>query len=318
MNKKLAISVAVIAVLLLIVIISNVKRSRDVPELPEIKAGSDEILINREAGVIRLFKKDGKWVAGDKAYPADANKAGEIEKRFKEMRLTDLISSKGYYSRYDLTPDKYVEVILKKGDTILRRFKVGKKSPTNRHTFVKIDDRPEIYLAEGTFDMVLNKELDDFRDREVLKVGRDAVSALTVEYQGMNFAFTRTREAKTDTGAGKKNDEKKQKGQAWGSWTCRGYETVKLNDSMVDGLVQALDPLRAASFLDMPKEALTQRVCSVQVKAGEREMILTVYRYNEKYAAATSEYPYVFEVEKYAIERFFITGIDRFRAAVKQ
>ena len=317
MNRKIAISVAVIAVLILIIIISNVKHSPEVPDLPKIDASADEILINREAGVIRLFKKDGKWVAGEKAYPADAKKAAEIEKRFKEMLLTDLISSKGYYSRYDLTPDKYVEVILKKGDTILRRFKVGKKSPTNRHTFVKIDDRPEIYLAEGTFDMVLNKELDDFRDREVLKVGRDAVSALTVEYQGMHFAFTRTREVKKADEAGKKNEAEKPHVPAWGPWTCRGYETVKLNDSMVDGLVQALDPLRAASFLDMPKEALTQRVCSVQVKADDREMILTVYRHNDKYAAATSEYPYVFEVEKYAIERFFITGIDRFRAAAK-
>jgi len=164
---------------------------------------------------------------------------------------------------------------------------------------------------------VLNKEQDDFRDREVLKVNRGAVSAFTVEYQGMSFAFTRAKEAKPADKSAKKNGAGKPQGPAWGPWTCRGYETVKLNDPMVDGLVQALDPLRAASFLDMPKEALTQRVCSVQVKADDREMILTVYRHNDKYAAATSEYPYVFEVEKYAIERFFITGIDRFRAAAK-
>ncbi len=317
MNKKIVISVSIIAVLILYIIIANVKHLPDAPDLPSIEVKSDEILINREAGVIKLFKKDGKWVAGDKAYPADAKQIEVIEKRFKEMRLTDLISSKGYYSRYDLTPDKYVEVILKKGDSILRRFKIGKKSPTNRHTFVKIDDRPEIFLAEGTFDIVLNKELNDFRDKEVLKIRRDAVSAFTVEHQGMAFVFTRTKEAKADARAAKKKDAKQPKGPAWGPWICRGFETVKLNDSMVDNLLQSLDPLRATSFLDMPKEALTQQVCSIKVKAYEKEIILTVYRNNDKYAAATSEYPYVFEVDKYAIERFFLTGVNRFRSPAK-
>ena len=310
MNKKIAISVSIIAVLLLYIILANVKRSPDVPQLPKIDAKADEILINREAGVIRLFKKDGNWVAGDKAYPADVKQVEEIEKRFKEMSLTDLISSKGYYAKYDLTPDKYVEVILKKGETILRRFKIGKKSPTMRHTFVKIDDRPEIYLAEGTFDIVLNKNLDDFRDRDVLKIKRDAVSSFSVEYQGATFAFARTKAATAD-------GKKVEKQAAWGPWSCRGYETVKLNDGMVDGLLQSLDPLRAASFLDMPKEALTQRVCSLQVRVDDKDIILTIYRDNGKYAAAASEYPYVFEVDRYTAEKFFITGLDRLKAAAK-
>lgn len=67
--------------------------------------------------------------------------------------------------------------------------------------------------------------------------------------------------------------------------------------------------------MDMPKEALTQRVCSIQVRAYDKDIILTVYRNDGKYAAATSEYPYVFEVEKHTIEKFFITGMDRFKAA---
>ncbi|MBP7737815.1 MAG: DUF4340 domain-containing protein [Spirochaetes bacterium] len=318
MNKKIIISVSIIAVLILYIIIANVRRSPDAPDLPVIDAKADEILINREAGVIRLYKKDGKWVTGDKAFPADLKQVEEIEKRFKEMRLTDLISSKGYYSRYDLTPDKYVEVMLKKGETILRRFKIGKKGPTNRHTFVKIDDRPEVFLAEGTFEIVLNKTQDDFRDREIIKIRRDAVSAFTVEYQGMAFAFSRTKEAKAAGKKADKKDAKKPQEPAWGPWTCRGYETVKLNDPMVDNLIQALEPLRASSFPDMPKEALTQKVCTVQVKANGKDIILTMYRNNDKYAAAASDYPYVFEVDKYVVERFFITGLDKFRAAAKQ
>lgn len=317
MNKKIIISVSIIAVLILYIVIANVKRSPDTPDLPAIDAKADEILINREAGVIRLYMKDGKWVTGEKAFPADAKQVEEIEKSFKEIRLTDLISSKGYYSRYDLTPDKYVEVILKQGEANLRRFKIGKKGPTNRHTFVKIDDRPEVFLAEGTFEMVLNKTQDDFRDKEIVKIRRDAVSAFTVEHRGMVFAFTRTKETKAAGNKADKKDAKKPQEPAWGPWTCRGYEAVKLNDAMVDSLLQVLEPLRASSFPDMPKEALAQKVCTVQVKAPDKDIVLTVYRNNGTYAAAASDYPYVFEVDRYVVERFFITGIDRFRAAAK-
>ncbi len=285
MNKKIIISVSIIAVLMLYVIIANVKHSPDTPDLPAIDAKADEILINREAGVIRLYLKEGKWVTGDKAFPADAKQVEEIEKRFKEVRLTDLISSKGYYSRYDLTPDKYVEVILKKDEANLRRFKIGKKGPTNRHTFVKIR--------------------------------RDAVSAFTVEHRGMVFAFTRTKDAKGGDTKGAKKDAKKPQEPAWGPWTCRGYEAVKLNDAMVDNLLQALEPLRASSFPDMPKEALAQKVCTVQVKAFDKDIVLTVYRNNGTYAAVASDCPYVFEVDRYLVERFFLTGIDKFKAAAK-
>lgn len=314
MNKKILISVSIIAVLILYIIVANLKHSSDVPDLPVIQAGANEILINREAGVVKLFMKDGKWVVGDKAYPADPKQVEEIQKRFKEIRLTDLISSKGYYAKYDLTPDKYAEIILKKGDVILRKFKIGKKSSTNRHTFVRLDDRPEIYLAEGTFDIVLNKSADDFRDREVLKIKTDAVSAITVDYRGMTFAFSRAKEKAVIAG---KKEAGKAKTPVWGPWTCRGFETVTLDAARVNALVQVLDPLRALSFPDIAKETLAQQICEVRIRAYNKDIILTVYNKDNTYVAATSEYPYVFEVDKYTIEKFFISGIEGFKAVGK-
>ncbi|HQL84082.1 MAG TPA: hypothetical protein PK307_17925, partial [Spirochaetota bacterium] len=133
MGKRIGISVGIIAVLLLYVIIANIRRSPDVPDLSLPDGAIDEILVTRSLGTIRIFKKDGKWVVTDEAFPADAKIIGELEKRFREIRLSDLISSKGYYARYDLTPDKYTEVIFKKGDKAIQDFKIGKKSSTSQH-----------------------------------------------------------------------------------------------------------------------------------------------------------------------------------------
>jgi hypothetical protein len=317
MNKKILISCSIIAVLILYIIVTNIKRSGDVLDLPKWDGNADEVLITSNDGAIKLFKKEGKWVAGENAYPADAKAIGEIEKRFKEIHITDLISSKGYYAKYDLTPDKYIEVILKKGDATLRKFKIGKKSSTNRHTFIRVDDRPEIYLAEGTFDLVLNKTLDDFRDREVLKINRGSVSSFTVDYQGRVFAFSRESEKKTDSKDAAKNSGKKAVQPSWGNWICRGYETVQLDKTKVETLLQSLDPLRASAFPETPKEELPQRVCTVQIKAGQKDIALTIYKKNNIYVGTTSEIPYIFAVDKWNIEKLFITGIETFKAGSK-
>lgn len=317
MNKKILISCSIIAVLLLYIIVSNVKRSNDVPNLPKWEGSADEVLITSREGVIKLYKKEGNWVAGENAYPADAKVIGEIEKRFKEIHLADLISSKGYYAKYDLTPDKYIEVILKKGGTTLRKFKIGKKSSTNRHTFIRINDQPEIYLADGTFDIVLNKSLDDFRDREVLKVNREAVSAFTVEYLGRTYAFSREQVKKEDEKSAAKNGGKKPARLSWGNWRCRGYESVQLDKSKVEALLQSLDPLRASSFPETPKKRLPWKVCTVQIKSGQKDITLTIYKEDALYMATTSEIPYIFTVDKWNIEKLFITGIETFKSSSK-
>lgn len=317
MNKKIAISISIIGVLLLYLIATNIKRSGDIPDLPKMEGSADEIIVTGGSGVVNLIKKDGRWTTGENGYPADAKKIGEIEKRFGEIRLTDLISSKGYYARYDLTPDKYGEVIIKKKGAIFRKFKIGKKSPTGRHTFMRIGDRPEIYLAEGTFDLVLNKTIEDFREREMLKIMPDTVSEITVERGGMTLSFYRTAEKKAED---KKPADKNAKkgGTAWGSWMCRGYEGVRLDNARVNALVSALNPLRASSFPDIKSEAMPPKVCTVKVRAARKEVQLALFKKGDEYIATTSENPFAFGLERWGAEKFLVTGIDHFMAPAKK
>ncbi len=306
MSKRIGISIGIIAVLLLYVVIANISRSPDVPDLSLPDGAIDEILITRSVGTIRIFKKEGKWVVSDEAYPADAKIIGELEKRFREIRLSDLISSKGYYARYDLTPDKYTEVIFKKGDKAIQDFKIGKKSSTSQHTFVKIDNRPEIYLSEGTFDIVINRTQDDFRDREVLKIGPGDVTAFSVNYLGREFVFTKEAAQKP----GEKDAKKAARKPVGERWVCSAFPDVALDAGRINSLLQGLDPLRATSFPDIKKEILPQRLCMLQIKALNKEIILTLFKKDDQYIATTSENPYVYGVDKWSVEKFLLTGLD--------
>lgn len=311
MNKKIVISISVMAVLLVYIVIANMKRSSDVPDLPRWEGSADEIIITRPSGTIQLHRKEGRWVINDEAYPADGKVVADIEKQFREIRLSDLISRKGFYNKYDLTPDKYSEVIIKKGDAIFRKFKLGKKSSTGRHTFIRIDDRPDIYLAEGTFDLTLIKTLDDHRDKNVASIKKDSVSEFTIEYQGSRLTLSREKKG----GHGKKDkDEKKT---AVERWTITGQETVPVDAGKVDAILAGLDPLRASSFMEIQKETLSQRVCAIQVRTGKKEISITIYKKDDKLIATNSEDQYVYVLDKWAAERFFVAGADKIKSGGK-
>jgi hypothetical protein len=315
MNKRILISTSVIALLLLYIIIARVGRRSEVPVLPKWEGRADEIIINRPGNTVKLYKKNGKWVVNEEAYPADEKVVSEIETRFRNINLEDLISKKGFYNKYDLTPDKYSEVIIKKGDVIFRKFKIGKKSSTGRHTFVRIDDKPDIYLAEGTFDLLLNRKLDDFRDKEILKINRDAITGLSIEYRGKVFTLYRKASKKSKTDANGKSAQVSRAGAE--EWACRGYESTRLDTGKVWSLLSSLDSLRASSFQNVPKESFTPPVCAVRIKTYKKEIVLSIFEKDKQFIGTTSEQPYVFVLDKWAVENFFITGIDKLKAEEK-
>ena len=93
---------------------------------------------------------------------------------------------------------------------------------------------------------------------------------------------------------------------------------MALDTGRVNSLLQGLDPLRATSFPDIKKEALPQRLCMVQIKANQKEIILTLFKKDDQYIATTSENPYVFGVEKWNVEKFLLTGLDPLKAEAKK
>ena len=322
MNKRILISVSVLAVLILYIVITRVKWTSDVPDLPAWDGKADEIVINRPGGTtVKIYKKDGKWVVNDEAYPADERVITEIDNQLKNLRLTDLISKKGFYNKFDLTPDKYSEVMVKKGDAIFRKFKFGKKSSTGQHTFIRVDDRPDIYLADGTFDLLLNKSVDDFRNKEILKIKRDSITGLIIDYKGNKFDLSKIAEKKAEENTEDKTakkEEKKAPAALQEKWVCKGFESVKLDKTRIESLCASLDPLRASSFLNIPKESLTQNICTVQIKAEQKNFAFSIFKKDNKFIAAASENPYVFVIENWTAENFFITGIDKLRAGGKE
>ena len=102
MNRRIIVSLIVIAVLALFLILGNRRKTVDVPEVKKWEGTADKILISKGENRMEIFKKKGKWVLNKEEFPADEKTVEKLQKAINEMEVIDLISKKPHYSRYDL------------------------------------------------------------------------------------------------------------------------------------------------------------------------------------------------------------------------
>lgn len=318
MNKKLLISLGAIAVLVLYIVFSGRQKSADVPDLAWKDALTD-IRITAPDTSLHLYQKDGKWVVGDAAYPADSNAADNIKKKLEELKIDDLISRQGFLEKYDLVPDKCIKVEAMNDNRVFRTVCFGKTGSTGRHTYITVDNSNEVYQAQGVFNNLLNKTVDQMRDKNIMKVDREAVMSFEVKHGGKLFVLNKTKQEKKQTPpAGKEKDAQEPadpKKAFEDVWICKGYEKITLDKNKVKRFLSGLDPLRAAGYPDVDQKALGPVKAVVKIKAFDKDMEVKIYskKSDKNYLATASESPYVFTLDEWKAKKFFLEGLNDFK-----
>ncbi len=317
MNKKLYGSLAVIALLVAYIIFSNQKGTRDVPELEPWKGEVTELVMKSGEKEFHFTRTEGKWFIGKEKYPADERKVKNLVKKVRDLKLTDLISRQKFYRNYDLQPEKASTVILKKDKKVVRKLKVGKTGATGRHSYLLVDDHPEVYQGAVTFKGDLNRTVNDYRDKVIMKVSRDAVTSIAVTFRGRTFAFDqekiqhKKKPAKPESTVQKPVVPQKSKTK----WVYQANRKLAVKKAKVDALVNALNPLRASSYSDVKKDTLRMPRVLVKVKAFGRDIDLKIFRQqkDKKYLATSSESPWVFTLDEWRAKKYFIENLNDFR-----
>ncbi|MCP4130745.1 MAG: DUF4340 domain-containing protein [bacterium] len=328
MNKKLGISIGIIVLLTGYIFFKNMKGG-NLPDLSPWEGSAGEIRIEKDGTSMVLTNEKEKWFVSEKKYPAGKTAVEAIESRIKNLKLDSLISKRKEYNTYELTPEKATVVTVKKDGKLLRKLMVGKTSSTNKHTYVRIDNRPEVYQAVGTFDRDFDKAVGELRDTEIFTIAKEAITALDIKYKGKLFSFSKTaaekkeekKESKADSsaigtpaekGSGLeevKTSEKTEK------WVCKGYELVSLSNSKLSPLLSSFSPVKAAGYPEMEKKDLKNPLTEITVKAYDRDVTLFIYKQNadKDYIAVSSESPYVFTLREGDVEKYIIDNIEKFK-----
>jgi hypothetical protein len=306
MDRKTIISLSIIAALMLIIVLRNVQFFNDLPGLSAWEGKANEIVITKKNATIRLYQKDGKWVINDPAYPADNEMVKSLEDSMKNLTLTDLISEKKQYDRYDLSKDKAIHVIVKNEIQVLRDVLLGKTSSIGRKVYIKLAKYPEVYLASGSLVNDFNKSVDEYREKNIFSVSKDALESVTVNYKG--HSYTLKKEEVKDEAVSQKDAKEKENTKTASKikWYLAGQKHMKLDEKAVDSFLESFSSLRAQSF--PPDNTKVARIsCKVELKAFGRALTLSIgAKNNEKnvYLATSSETDFPFYLNAYFAEKF--------------
>ena len=341
MKNRTIITIIVIVLLSIVVLLKNYGCGNSAPKL-KAWSKSDEIHITGKDIALKLLKKDDIWRINEQEYPGDEELIESIEKKVRELKLLDLVSEKGYYDKYDLTDETGLVVIVNESGKLLRKLVIGKPGSTNNHSYVRIDDKKEIYLALITMSDFI-RSVPDLRDKKIFDVKSPDIKSFGISYAGKNFIFQLNpnkdnkdnkdnnktdnidkvddkidnidnidnidKTDNVDDGA----DENAEAKIVSPKWICKGYEDIILRDSSIDSILAVFSPLKAAEFPEKTvKENLKNKLCTVTIESNDKKIELLIYEQKEQgmNLASSSESEYVFTLGNWQVNKLFIKDLN--------
>jgi len=268
--KKEFIILAVVLVALIAYLIINGtstgKVNYKLPKLVKIKSKEiDKIDFATASEKITLVfdTKADIWRISPQNYPAEKGTVDSMLKEIEELEVTELISDKKVYEKYDLDVNNRITVMAFKEDKKLRGFDVGKATDTSNHTFIKLTDDANVYNVKSNLRTLFTKTVADLRDKNVMTANKDAIQQISITYKGETTVINKTvlpKEKETDT-------EKTE-------WNIAGTDK-KADQTQVEEILNTVSSLQCDSFI--PEDQLVDfstPYCTVVLK-GDKEYKLS-------------------------------------------
>jgi len=244
----------------------------------------DRLEIARDERAITIARSGESWHIQPAAYRAEPAAVGEMLSFIAGLKLSDLASVTGNYSRYDLDEQSRIRVTAYGGGELLRRFDLGKGSPSLNQTFIRIDGDDRVFQTWGNPGAVFGLSEEDLRDWLILSFDPEAITEIKV--QGSDWTVNLTRSsapsrgdanAAATTSAVTWRDEK---GEVWPA-------------EVIHALLDTLSGLDAFRYLQ-PGERLGSAIFTITL-VGDRPYTLEVFPpKGNLYPARSSESKYPF------------------------
>ena len=315
-KEYIVLAVVIVVLCLYLVFKPGDKVHYDVPELkPVIEADIDKIEITRKGKTITLTKQEGKWLIGENNYPMDATRIEKILESTAGLSLSDMVSESKNYAPYELDEEKRVLIKAYGQDKVLRDFVLGKQASTFNHTFVKIAGDDRVFYARKSLRGYFDREIDDMRDKQVLKFDKNEISEILVATAEQEYLFTKKVTTAEPNPAEEKDKEKEQAPPAPAKdevqWvTEAGKEGDK---SKIDSFINQLSDMKCDSFYADKeiKDFAAQKPVLALTLTGSKSYKLSIFEKLPeggdnvgKFPAVSSENLYPFLLVSYKGDNF--------------
>lgn len=299
--KKEYIALAVIIVVLAIVLLlRNGDRTHyTLPELaPVEKMQITRLVISSADSAITLGRHDEVWKIAPYGYPADRSLVDKMLDAVTGLTLTTLVSEAKNYVPYELDDAKRIGVEAFEGDTRVAKFDIGKPASTYRHTFVRLEGDPKVYQARDNLRTIFDKKVEQLRDKVVLSVEKEFVTAITFVSGADSLALHRV-----EPGAVPPVEGDTLIPEPVSPW--RTDEGIGADETTVDRVIDRLVSLKCDAFIDgKSKEEFTDPILTLLVEGSETVSLLVYEKGDDnKYPAVSSESDYPFLLPEWVVKQ---------------
>lgn len=254
------------------------------PRFDEI-SGIQRIRWSQGDGTERILSmKDSQWYIDQ--YPAKQSNVTTLMEQLSQPGLQDMVSRSDNLLTFGLDPERAytLEALNDQGET-LRTLYVGKSSSSGRYSFVRLsEDDLRVYTISENLSSILEKSIDDLRDRLVVSFPSNEIVRLEILETATekNIAIE------------KHEDE----------WQIP--EGVNWGEEQITALVNRLSNLNAQRFLTEypPNPGGEYKLKFVDANGVTYTITVaaTALENDEGYAAKSSTYDFPFTLNTYTVE----------------
>lgn len=153
-----------------------------------------KIEIHRNQKSIVLEQQPDKWfITSPIKYPADEISVTTLLSSASKLKILSLISSnpeKQQTFQVDSATGTILTFHDKRGKII--SFILGKMGPSYMESYLKPINSNEVYLSEGINSWTVNKDVREWRDKNILKLQKDSIKQLIIETGKDILALTKS------------------------------------------------------------------------------------------------------------------------------
>jgi hypothetical protein len=279
----------------------------DLPTLATVETTAvDQIHITGGDTPLTLSKTDKGWTVSDKAYPAASAAVNDVLDTVKTLNLSALVSESGNLVRYDLDPDNALYARVLANGKVVREFTIGKTAPSGNHTFVMLKNDTRVFQADNSFRDQFDKSVDEFRDKEVLRLKPADINTIFLEKNGVFQTLTRNaleKDLPEDQLQDQAQDKKAAKTPAIQWVTADG---TPADQTAVQDLLASLSRLECQNYKDDAGAAALKKqtpTCKISLE-NHQTFGLNIFSetQGDGVAATSSGSPYAFDLASYRAE----------------
>jgi hypothetical protein len=197
--------------------------------LAVLKAKVKQLQLQPAAGDLVTVTKDGdKWrLTAPIQVAADSNEVDSLLTSLEGLELDEVVAENpADLKQFGLQPPKNEVSVVQDGAPAPARLLLGDKTPDGSGLYAKAADKPRVFTVPGYQESSFTKKPFDLRDRDLLKIKRDAVKGLEITGKDESYAL-------------EKNDK--------GDWSFTRPLKTQAGRWSVDGFLGTLEGLRMES-----------------------------------------------------------------------